>query len=106
MTITASLSIAPLEGDMEREIAKAIEALENYDVEYRTYPMETTIWTEDIDELFAAVKAAHNAVSDERVVTRLKIDHNRTQTFEDGPQQKVRAVEEKLGREATSTSQS
>ena len=101
MTVTAMLSVAPLlEGDLEREIANALDALEEYDVEYETHPMETTIVADDVDELFDAVKAAHQAVGTDRVVTNLKIDDWRGREIE--ADDKVAMVEEKLGREARS----
>lgn len=101
MTVTAMLSVAPLlEGDLEREIANALDALEEYDVEYETHPMETTVVADDLDELFDAVQAAHEAVGTDRVVTNLKIDDWRGEEIE--ADDKVAMVEEALGREARS----
>ncbi|MFB6103624.1 MAG: MTH1187 family thiamine-binding protein [Halobacteriaceae archaeon] len=103
MTVTASLTVAPLlEGDLEAEIANALDALEDYDVEYETHPMETTIWCADIGELFDAVEAAHRAVTTDRVVTRLKIDDMRDRELADADE-KVEMVEAKLGRPARSS---
>lgn len=103
MTVTAMLTVAPIqEGDLEGEIANALDALEEFDVHYETHPMETTIQADEIDELFAAVKAAHNAVGTSRVVTNLKIDHWRDREIE--VVDKVRMVEDELGRAARSGS--
>jgi uncharacterized protein (TIGR00106 family) len=101
MTAIGFLSVAPvMEGSMSGEVAKAVAALEEFDVSYDTTPMGTIIETEDVDELFAAANAAHNAVDGDRVETFLKIDHKRT--VEQTAADKVDAVEEHLGREATS----
>ena len=83
---------------MAEDVAGAIDALEDFDVSYETNPMSTVIEADDVDELFAAVKAAHRAVDADRVSTFLKIDDKRTST--ERAQSKVDAVEDVLGREA------
>jgi len=99
MTVIALLSVAPVrEGDMAEDVAGAIDALEDFDVSYETNPMSTVIEADDVDELFAAVKAAHEAVDADRVGTVLKIDDKRTSDA--SARSKVDAVEEVLGREA------
>ncbi|AKU08587.1 MULTISPECIES: MTH1187 family thiamine-binding protein [Haloferax] len=101
MTVIAMLSVAPVvEGSMSGEVAKAVAALDDFEVSYETNPMGTVIEADDIDELLAAVGAAHKAVDGDRVSTFLKIDDKRTkdQTAAD----KVDAVEAHLGREARS----
>jgi uncharacterized protein (TIGR00106 family) len=99
MTVIAFLSVAPVvEGSMSGEVAKAVAALEDYDVGYETTPMGTIVETDSVDELLAAVGAAHRAVDGDRVETFLKIDDKRT--VEQSAREKVEAVEEKLGREA------
>ncbi|WP_306058781.1 MTH1187 family thiamine-binding protein [Natronococcus wangiae] len=101
MTVIALLSVAPvIEGSMAGEVAKAVEALEEYDVEYETNPMGTVIEAESTDELFAAAQAAHDAVDGDRVSTVLKIDDKRTR--EVSASEKVEAVERELGRPPTS----
>jgi uncharacterized protein (TIGR00106 family) len=101
MTVIAMLSVAPvIEDSMAGEVAKAVAALDDFDVSYETNPMGTVIEAEDIDALLEAVAAAHKAVDGDRVSTFLKIDDKRTsdqRAFE-----KVEAVEDELGREATS----
>ncbi|SEV79637.1 MTH1187 family thiamine-binding protein [Natrinema salifodinae] len=100
MTVIALLSVAPvIEDSMAGEIAKAVDALEEYDVTYETNPMGTVIEAESADELFAAAQAAHEAVDADRVSTVLKIDDKRTRDV--SAQEKVDAVEEQLGRPAT-----
>lgn len=87
---------------MAGEVAKAVEALDEYDVEYETNPMGTVIEAESTDELFAAAQAAHDAVDGDRVSTVLKIDDKRTR--ETSAREKVDAVAEELGRQPTSRS--
>ena len=102
MTVVALLSVAPvIEDSMADEVAKAVDALEEYDVNYETNPMGTVIEAETTDELFAAAQAAHEAVDADRVSTVLKIDDKRTRT--ESASAKVDAVEEQLGRPARST---
>ncbi|NEU55944.1 MTH1187 family thiamine-binding protein [Halorussus sp. MSC15.2] len=99
MTVIALLSVAPVvEGSMSEEVAKAVAALDDFDVSYETNPMGTVIEADSTDELFAAAQAAHEAVDGDRVSTVLKIDDKRTR--EQRAHEKVDAVEEALGREA------
>jgi len=83
---------------MAGEVAKAVDALEAYDVTYETNPMGTVIEAETTAELFAAAQAAHDAVDADRVSTVLKIDDKRTRDVDAAA--KVSAVEERLGRPA------
>jgi uncharacterized protein (TIGR00106 family) len=101
MTATAFLSVSPrVEGSMAPEIAKAVDALAEFDIEYETTPMGTILEASDVGELFAAAKAAHEAVDGDRVGTFLKIDDKRT--VEEAAERKVQKVEDHLGREASS----
>ncbi|MDY6765325.1 MAG: MTH1187 family thiamine-binding protein [Halobacteria archaeon] len=99
MTVIALLSVAPVtEGSMSNEVAKAIEALDEFDISYETNPMGTVIEADSIEEVFDAAEAAHKAVEGDRVSTFLKIDDKRTRNQR--AKDKVRSVEEVLGREA------
>lgn len=99
MTVVALLSVAPVtEGSMAGEVAKAVAALDEYDVAYETNPMGTVIETHDVDTLLAAVAAAHKAVDADRVSTFLKVDDKRTR--DQSAREKVEAVERELGRSA------
>jgi len=101
MTTIAFLSVAPVtEDSMADEVAKAVAALDDFDVSYETTPMGTTIEADDAAEIFAAAQAAHEAVDGDRVSTFLKIDDKRTVDQRAG--EKVEAVERELGREARS----
>lgn len=103
MTVFGLLRITPVtEEDITEEIVAAIEALEEYDVAYQTNPMSTVIEADDVDELLAAVGAAHKAVPGDHVETLLQVDDMRTKDLE--ACEKVATVEEELGREASSGS--
>ena len=99
MSVIATLSTVPTrDGDASDAIARAIGALDDYDVEYEINPMGTTIETDDINELFAAVQAAHQAIEADRVTTRLEISHERDSNR--GAAERVAAVEEALSGES------
>ncbi|OYR46075.1 MULTISPECIES: thiamine-binding protein [unclassified Halorubrum] len=99
MTTVALLSVAPvIEDSMASEVAKAVAALDAFDVSYETNPMGTVIEADDAETVFAAAAAAHDAVDGDRVSTVLKIDDKRT--AETTADRKVEAVEQELGREA------
>jgi len=101
MTVIALLSVAPvIEGSMAGEVAKAVAALDEFDVTYETNPMGTVIEADDVAELMAAATAAHAAVDGDRVSTFLKIDDKRDRGQR--AHEKVDAVERELGRPARS----
>lgn len=85
---------------MSEEIAKAVDALEEFDVSYETTGMGTIVEAEDAATVFKAAAAAHDATDSDRVVTSLKIDDKRT--VEQTAKSKVESVENCLGREACS----
>ena len=98
MSVVALLSVAPvIEDSMADEVAKAVDALEDFDVDYETTPMGTIVETDDVEELMAAATAAHQAVDADRVSTFLKIDDKRAR--DQSAAEKVEAVERELGRE-------
>jgi uncharacterized protein (TIGR00106 family) len=99
MTCVALLSVAPVrEGSMAADVADAVAALDGFDVAYETNPMGTVIEADDAAEVFAAARAAHEAVDADRVSTFLKVDDKRTSA--DPASEKVAAVERELGRRA------
>jgi uncharacterized protein (TIGR00106 family) len=101
MTAIGFLSVAPVtEDSMADEVAKAVTALDAFDVDYETTPMGTTIEAPDAATLFEAAAAAHEAVDGDRVSTFLKVDDQRTRDRR--AEDKVAAVEDELGREARS----
>jgi uncharacterized protein (TIGR00106 family) len=104
MTCVAFLSVAPVtEDSMASEVAKAVAALDEFDVTYETTPMGTTIEAADATTVFAAANAAHEAVDGDRVSTFLKLDDKRT--VDTTARSKVDRVEEELGHEARSDRQ-
>ena len=101
MTASGFLAVSPaVDGSKAPEVAKAVEALEEYDVDYETTSMGTIVEADEAAELFAAAAAAHDAVDADRVGTFLKVDDKRA--TDERAHEKVRAVEEELGREAAS----
>ena len=101
MTVFGFLSVAPVqEGSMAAEVAKAVAAMEEFDIEYEMTPMGTVIEAEDTGELFAAANAAHLAVDADRVSTFLRVDDKRE--VRQAADEKVSAVEDHLGRAARS----
>lgn len=81
---------------MTETIARAIQAIEQHDVAYETTPTDTVIEANTLEEMFAAIEAAHEAIDGTRVVTSIEIDHQpgREQHLRD----RVSAVEQALGR--------
>jgi len=100
MTAVGFLTVAPAQESMSSKIAKAIDALEGFDIEYETTGMGTIIEAQEAATVFEAAAAAHDAVDSERVVTSLKIDDKRG--VEQTAEGKVESVEEHLGRPAKS----
>lgn len=103
MTVTASLTVAPLDApavDFDAEIARAIDALDDCNVRYETHPMETTLEGETLDDVLDAAKTATEAVDAPRVSMNLHVDHFREETLT--VDEKVDRVEAHLGREARS----
>jgi uncharacterized protein (TIGR00106 family) len=99
MTVVALLSVAPVvEGSMAGEVAKAVAALDEFDVAYETNPMGTVIEADSVEDVMTAATAAHKAVDGDRVSTFLKIDDKRTR--DSSAADKVAAVERELGRSA------
>jgi uncharacterized protein YqgV (UPF0045/DUF77 family) len=98
MTVVALLSVAPADEErMAEEVARAVAALDDFDVAYETNPMGTVIEAEESGDLFAAARAAHEAVDADRVSTFLKIDDKRAR--DEPASEKAAAVERELGRE-------
>jgi uncharacterized protein (TIGR00106 family) len=79
---------------MSAEIAKAVDALEEFDVSYEITGMGTVIEADSATTLFDAASAAHDAVDSDRVVTTLKVDDKRG--VKQTANGKVESVEEHL----------
>ncbi len=99
--ISAELTIIPIgtsSTSLSNYVAAAVAALNESGIKYQLSGMGTLLEAENPDELFDAIKNAHEAVFKagmDRVVTSVKIDDRRDhdRTMDD----KVRSVEEKLG---------
>lgn len=99
--ISAELTIIPIGTSgtsLSKYVAAAVAALDKSGIQYQLSGMGTLLEAETLDELFDAIKIAHEAVFKlglHRVVTNVKIDdrRDRERTMDD----KVRSVEEKLG---------
>ncbi|MFC4552564.1 thiamine-binding protein [Halorussus sp. GCM10023401] len=99
MTAIARLEVIPTrERGMSDAVARAVEALDRFDVTYETTATDTVIEADDASEVFAAAEAAHRAVDDRRVVTSLEIDDDRSRRRRSDD--RVEAVERRLGRPA------
>ena len=98
--ISAELTIIPIGNpgtSLSEYVAAAVAALDENNIKYQLSGMGTLLEAENADELFDAIKTAHEAVfkvGSQRVVTSVKIDdrRDRARTMAD----KVRSVEEKL----------
>lgn len=100
--ISAEITIIPIGTSgtsLSKYVAAAIAALEKNGIPYQLSGMGTLLQAETPDDLFDAIKIAHEAVFKEgihRVVTNVKIDdrRDRNRSIND----KVQSVEEKLGK--------
>jgi len=83
---------------LSKYVAAAVAALDETGIKYQVSGMGTLLEAKNTDELFNAIKSAHEAIFNEgmdRVVTSVNIDdrRDRERTMAD----KVRSVEEKMG---------
>lgn len=101
MTVFALLRVTPVtDDDITEDVAAAIDALEDHDVEYETTPMATILEADDVHELFAACADAHAAVETGEVQTLVQVEEKRG--VEMSADDKIDAVEGELGRDARS----
>jgi uncharacterized protein YqgV (UPF0045/DUF77 family) len=97
MSVIARLEVIPQrEGSTSEAVARAVEALDEFDVSYETTPTDTIVEADDPSEVFAAAEAAHRAVSVDRLITSLEVDDDRTRTQRG--RERVESVERHLGR--------
>lgn len=98
--ISAELTVIPIgtpDTSLSKYVAVAIAALDETHVNYQLHGMGTLLEADNLENLFEAIKIAHEAVfkaGSQRVVTSVKIDdrRDRQRTIED----KVQSVEKKL----------
>ena len=96
MTVIARLEVIPVhDGSLSQDIAQAIDVLDDFDISYELTATDTVIEAEDVDEVFKAAQAAHNAVEGSRIISSLEIDEqgDREQHVED----RVESVASVLG---------
>lgn len=99
MTVIARFEVIPIrEQRMSDAIARALDALDRFPVSYELTATDTVIEGESVDQVFAAVQAAHEAIPHERVITSVEIDEirGRRQDMYD----RIESVERTLGRPA------
>ena len=98
--ISAELTIIPIGTSgtsLSKYIAAAVSALDKTGIKYEISGMGTIMESDDSDELFEAIKAAHEAVFNvgaQRVATSVKIDDRRDK--EKNLEEKVSSVKEKM----------
>lgn len=98
MTIIARFEVIPVHDEsLSEDIARAIDALDDFDISYEMTATDTVIEAEDVDQVFEAVQAAHTAVDADRVISSVEIDErrDRKQHVED----RIESVASILGRE-------
>jgi uncharacterized protein (TIGR00106 family) len=99
--ITAELTIIPIGTSgtsLSNYVAAAVAALDSSGIKYELTGMGTLLESDDLEKIFTAIRAAHEAVfsaGTERVATSIKIDERRDadRTIAD----KVSSVTKKLG---------
>ena len=99
MTVIARFEVIPVrDGSMSNAIANALRALDQYPVSYQTTATDTIIEADSVEQIFAAVQAAHQAITEDRVITSVEIDEDRRrpQTISE----RVASVERALGHPA------
>jgi uncharacterized protein (TIGR00106 family) len=98
--ITAELTIIPIgtsKTSLSEYIAAAVAALDSDGIKYELTGMGTLLESDDLEKIFSAISAAHEAVFEkgaERVATSIKIDERRDEerTIKD----KISSVNQKL----------
>lgn len=98
MTVIARFEVIPVrDGSLSEDIAQAIDALDEFDVSYELTATDTVIEADEVDDVFDAIRAAHNAVESDRIITSLEVDEyqDREQKAED----RVESVANVLGRD-------
>lgn len=96
MSVIARFEIIPVrDGSMSTAIAEALRALDRFPVSYQTTPTDTIIEAETVEQVFAAIEAAHKAIPEGRVITSVEIDEDRRRPQD--MSQRVASVERELG---------
>jgi uncharacterized protein (TIGR00106 family) len=102
MAVHAEISVVPISGSssMSKEVAAAFDAIsKTKGVKATLTALGTQLEAQDLDAVFAAVRAAHDATKSAgaatRIISNIRIDErlDKDQTLED----KVASVNKKLG---------
>lgn len=105
MTVIARFEVIPVhDGSLSEDVARAIEALDDFDISYELTATDTVIEAKDVDQVFDAVRAAHNAVEGTRVISSVEIDEQRGR--EQHVEDRIESVASVLGREPKKESDS
>ncbi|WP_265110598.1 thiamine-binding protein [Halosolutus halophilus] len=98
MTVIARFEVIPVhDGSLSENIAQAIDALDEFDVSYELTATDTVVEADEVDEVFDAVLAAHDAVESDRIITSLEVDEY--QGRDQGAEDRVESVASVLGHE-------
>lgn len=96
MSVIARFEVIPFqERSMSNAIASALEALDQHPVSYETTATDTIIEADTVEQLFAAVQAAHKATPNDRVITSVEIDEDRRRP--QNRSERIASVERELG---------
>lgn len=96
MSVIARFEVIPVrDGSMATAIAEALRALDQHPVSYQTTATDTIIEADSVEQVFAAVQAAHRAIPEERVITSVEIDEDRRHP--QNMSERVASVERALG---------
>ncbi|MHA1617090.1 MAG: MTH1187 family thiamine-binding protein [Candidatus Njordarchaeales archaeon] len=99
--IIAEFSLVPVgtqSTSLSKYVAEVLRALQEAGVKYHLTPMCTIIEGDSLDEIFEAIKIAHEAIVKtgvKRIVLRINID-DRLDKLDRRAEDKVKSVKEKL----------
>ncbi|UHQ98898.1 thiamine-binding protein (plasmid) [Natrinema zhouii] len=97
MTVIARFEVIPVhDGSLSEDIAQAIDALDEFDISYKMTATDTVIEANEVDEVFEAIQAAHNAVEADRIITSVEVDD---QGSDQHAEDRVKSVASVLGRD-------
>ena len=95
-----SISVVPVGTEstsLSKFVASVLKAFKENNIKFQLTPMNTVVYSDDIDDILKAIKTAHDAIIKEgikRVVIAVNIDARHDK--ERSPEDKVKAVMEKL----------
>ena len=100
MSVLIGISIFPLDKgeSVSKYVTKAVKVIENSEFPYILTPMETVVETESIEEALKIVENCFKTLEKDcnRIIVNIKIDYRKGKSGR--IQNKIRSVEEKLGK--------